>query len=65
MMIEAESTGRAGPSMLQNAETIRLCGRTARPVSVTEAKEGDEVLVHIDARAKGETLRRRGRRVHS
>lgn len=53
VMISAESNGREGTAMLQNAETIRLVRPDGTPLAVTEAKEGDEVLVHVATQAKG------------
>jgi len=53
VMIKAECDGKEGTAMLQNAETIRLVRPDGTPLAVTEAKEGDEVLVHVAAQAKG------------
>jgi 3-dehydroquinate synthase II len=47
MMIEAVTDGEAGTVMLQKAETIRLVRPDGTPVSVTDIKVGDEVLVHV------------------
>jgi 3-dehydroquinate synthase II len=47
VMIEAEVDGHEGTAMLQNAETIRLVRPDGTPLAVTEAKAGDEVLVHV------------------
>jgi 3-dehydroquinate synthase II len=47
IMIEAEVDGDRGTVMLQNAETIRLIRPDGSPISVTEIKVGDEVLVHV------------------
>lgn len=47
VMIEAEVGGEVGSVMLQEAETIRLIRSDGTPVSVTEIKVGDEVLVHV------------------
>lgn len=52
MMIQAETDGHEGTAMLQNAETIRLVRPDGAPVSVTEAKVGDEVLVHVEGKSK-------------
>jgi 3-dehydroquinate synthase II len=38
--------------MLQNAETIRLVRPDGTPLAITEAKTGDEVLVHVAGAAK-------------
>lgn len=47
MMIEAVSGGEQGTVMLQKAETIRLIRPDGTPISVTDVKVGDEVLVHM------------------
>lgn len=47
IMIEAEAGGDKGTVMLQNAETIRLVRPDGSPVSVTEIRPGDEILVHV------------------
>jgi len=52
IMITARAGGQEGTAMLQNAETIRLVRADGKPLAVTEAKEGDEVLVHV-AKSKG------------
>lgn len=53
VMIKAEYDGKEGTAMLQNAETIRLVRPDGTPLAVTEAREGDEVLVHVAVQAKG------------
>lgn len=53
VMIEAEVGGHEGTAMLQNAETIRLVRPDGSPLAVTEAKAGDEVLVHLAGNVKG------------
>jgi len=53
VMIRAECRGREGTAMLQNAETIRLVRPDGKPLAVSDAKEGDEVLVHVAAQAAG------------
>ncbi|MDA4117833.1 MAG: 3-dehydroquinate synthase II [Thaumarchaeota archaeon] len=53
VMIKAECDGEEGTAMLQNAETIRLVRPDGTPISVTEAKAGDEVLVHVEGPSKG------------
>ena len=45
LLVRAEVDGEEGSILVQNAETIRLVKRGGEPVSVTELKEGDEVLV--------------------
>ena len=52
-MVKAECDGQEGTAMLQNAETIRLVRPDGKPLAITEAKEGDEILVHIAGQAKG------------
>ena len=52
IMVEAECDGQEGTAMLQNAETIRLVRPNGTPVSVTDAKVGDEILVHIAGQSK-------------
>jgi len=47
MMIEASAAGELGTVMVQNAETIRLIRPDGSPISVTDIKVGDEVLVHL------------------
>lgn len=47
MMLEASVGGQLGTVMLQKAETIRLIRPDGTPVSVTDLKVGDEVLVHL------------------
>ena len=46
VMVEAVVEGEHGTAMLQKAETIRLILADGSPVSVTDLKVGDEVLVH-------------------
>ncbi len=53
VMVEAEVDGREGTAMLQNAETIRLVRPDGSPLAITEAREGDEVLVHVAGDVKG------------
>jgi 3-dehydroquinate synthase II len=53
VMIKAECDGKEGTAMLQNAETIRLVRPDGTPLAVTEAKVGDEVLVHVSEQARG------------
>ena len=52
VMVEAECAGQEGTAMLQNAETIRLVRPDGTPVAVTEAKPGDEILVHVAREGK-------------
>ena len=48
LLISAETSGKKGDVILQNAETIRLVAKDGSPVSVVKLKQGDEVLVKID-----------------
>lgn len=52
VLVEADAGGAAGAVILQKAETIRLVKKDGTPVSVTDLKAGDEVLVHTEL-AKG------------
>ena len=47
VMIEADVEGELGTVMLQKAETIRLLRPDGSPVSVTDIKVGDQVMVHL------------------
>jgi 3-dehydroquinate synthase II len=47
VMIEAIADGELGTAMLQKAETIRLIRSDGTPVSVTDLKVGEEVMVHM------------------
>jgi 3-dehydroquinate synthase II len=46
ILIEAEHEGRVYKTLLQNAETINLLRKDGSPVSVTQLKVGDEVLLY-------------------
>jgi len=48
LLISAETSGKKGDVILQNAETIRLVAKDGSPVSVVKLKQGDELLVKID-----------------
>ncbi|MDG6902368.1 MAG: 3-dehydroquinate synthase [Nitrososphaerota archaeon] len=48
VLIEATVDGEAGAVILQKAETVRLVRSDRTPVSVTDVKAGDEVLVHTE-----------------
>ena len=50
--IEAKYEGRVASAILQNAETIKLVTKEGKPVSITNLKEGDEILLHIDEGAR-------------
>jgi 3-dehydroquinate synthase II len=45
--VEVESEGKRFTTILQNAETIRLC-TPAGPVSISELKVGQEVFVRLE-----------------
>ncbi len=52
VLVEAEFNGIVGSVILQNAETIKLVSKDGSHVSVSELKEGDEVLVWIGEKAR-------------
>ncbi len=52
ILIRAVSNGEEGSIILQNAETIKLVNPEGRHISVSELKEGDEVLVWIGEKAR-------------
>ncbi len=52
VLVEAKTDGSSGSVILQKAETIRLIRADGSPVSVTDLKPGDEILVHTKE-AKG------------
>lgn len=52
MLVEAEINGNKLKTILQNAETIKLVKKDGKPISITELKEGDEVLVHFEDAAR-------------
>ncbi|MHA1754864.1 MAG: 3-dehydroquinate synthase II [Candidatus Odinarchaeia archaeon] len=47
MLVEVKVNEKIYKIILQNAETIRLVYPNGEPVSITELKAGDEVLLHI------------------
>jgi len=49
ILITAEVEGQPISVYLQNAETINLVRPDGQPVSVARLKEGDQVLVHLEA----------------
>ncbi len=49
ILIAAETEGRQISVYLQNAETINLVRPDGKAVSVARLKEGDQVLVHLEA----------------
>jgi 3-dehydroquinate synthase II len=52
MLVEAEYEGFTIRTLLQNAETIRLVEEDGNPVSVSELKVGDKVMVYLDKSAR-------------
>ena len=48
VLVEASTGEGSGAVILQKAETIRLVRAGGAPVSVTELKPGDEILVHSE-----------------
>lgn len=51
-LIAWNADGHEGNAVLQNAETIRLVRPSGEHVSVTELKEGDQILVHLEESAR-------------
>ncbi len=47
ILVEAEHEGRVYKTLLQNAETINLVGKDGSPISVSDLKVGDEVLLYV------------------
>lgn len=52
LLIVAEANGAEGSVILQNAETIKLINPQGKHVSVSELKEGDEVLVWVGEKGR-------------
>ncbi|MCK9152494.1 3-dehydroquinate synthase II [Methanobacterium alcaliphilum] len=52
MLLEAEYEGITVKTLLQNAETIRLINDKGEAVSVSDLKEGDNVLIYLDKGAR-------------
>ena len=52
ILIRAEVDGEEGTVILQNAETIKLIDPEGRHISVSQLKEGDEVLVWIGEKGR-------------
>ncbi len=48
ILVEADLNGKIIKNILQNAETIKLVTKDKEPVSVTDLKLGDEILVHSE-----------------
>jgi 3-dehydroquinate synthase II len=49
VLVEAEVGDKVFKVLLQHAETINLVGKGGKPIPVTRLKEGNEVLLHIEA----------------
>ncbi|MFP4654515.1 MAG: 3-dehydroquinate synthase II [Methanohalobium sp.] len=52
MLVEAEADGVVLRTILQNAETIKLVDKDKNPVSISDLKKGDEILVHLEKGAR-------------
>lgn len=52
ILVKASVNGEVGSVILQNAETIKLIAPDGKHISVSELKEGDEVLIWIGERAR-------------
>ncbi|MBV1768045.1 MAG: 3-dehydroquinate synthase II [Methanobacterium sp.] len=52
ILLEAEYEGTKIKTLLQNAETIRLVNDEGEPISVSNLKEGDKVMVYLDKGAR-------------
>ncbi len=52
ILIRAEADGEEGTVILQNAETIKLVSPDGRHISVSQLKEGDEILVWVGEKAR-------------
>ena len=52
ILIEAEYEGKTIRTLLQNAETIRIVDAENNPLSVADAKPGDNVKVYIEKSAR-------------
>ena len=52
ILVEAVANGEEGSIILQNAETIKLISPEGKHLSVSELKEGDEVLVWMGKKAR-------------
>lgn len=51
-LIEAEESGEAISTILQNAETIRLTQPDGKAVSIVDLKEGSEILVYREKKGR-------------
>lgn len=52
ILLVAEANGETGSVILQNAETIKLVNPEGEHLSVSEIKEGDEVLIWLGEKAR-------------
>jgi 3-dehydroquinate synthase II len=52
MLVEAEYNGIILRTLLQNAETIRLVKEDGTPISVSELKVGDKIMIYLDPNAR-------------
>ncbi len=52
LLVEGKTDTKKVSAVLQNAETIRLTKPDGTPISVTELKEGDEVLGYIESEGR-------------
>jgi 3-dehydroquinate synthase II len=52
MLVEAEYEGVVLRTLVQNAETIRLVGEDGNPISVSDLKVGDKIMVYLDPNAR-------------
>ncbi|WP_290596119.1 MULTISPECIES: 3-dehydroquinate synthase II [unclassified Archaeoglobus] len=52
ILVKASVNGEVGSIILQNAETIKLIAPDGKHISVSELKEGDEVLIWIGEKAR-------------
>ncbi len=51
-LVEAQIGENLIKTILQNAETIKLVSKDGKPISITELKEGDEILVYYEDAAR-------------
>ena len=52
MLVEAEVNGKLIKTILQNAETIKLVDKSGKSISISDLKEGDEIMVHFEDAAR-------------
>lgn len=52
ILVEAEAEGIKLRTLLQNAETIRLVSDNGEPISVSELKTGQKIMVYLDKSAR-------------